>query len=76
MQVLTCTEAYNSLPPINEVWGKVMFLYLCVILYTEGAGSAQHPLPIGRPGGVKQTLSDAGLSLSWMQAPLGRPPCM
>ena len=24
------------LPPANEVWGKVMFLHLCVILFTGG----------------------------------------
>ena len=24
------------LPPANKVWGKVMFLHLCVILFTEG----------------------------------------
>ena len=32
------------LPPENEVWGKVMFLHLCVILFTGGGGSAQRPL--------------------------------
>ena len=26
----------SSLPPANEVWGKVMFLHICVILFTEG----------------------------------------
>ena len=26
------------LPPANEVWGKVMFLHLCVILFTGGEG--------------------------------------
>ena len=25
-----------SLPPVNEVWGKVIFLYLSVILFTGG----------------------------------------
>ena len=34
------------LPPANEVWGKVMFLHLCVILFTgEGStwGGVLHP---------------------------------
>ena len=31
------------LPPANEVWAKVMFLHLCVILFTGGRGSAQPP---------------------------------
>ena len=38
------------LPPANEVWGKVIFLHLCVILFTGGGG-----LPPGGslpPGGV------------------------
>ena len=26
------------LPPANEVWGKVMLLHLCVILFTGGGG--------------------------------------
>ena len=26
------------LPPANEVWGKVVFLHLCVILFTGGLG--------------------------------------
>ena len=26
------------LPPANEVWGKVMFLHLCIILFTGGGG--------------------------------------
>ena len=26
------------LPPANEVWGKIMFLHLCVILFTVGGG--------------------------------------
>ena len=46
--------------PANEVWGKVMFLHLCVILFT-GGGSLPNP-PRCRP--------------PWMQTPprLGRPP--
>ena len=26
------------LPPANEIWGKVMFLHLCAILFTGGGG--------------------------------------
>ena len=29
-------KALLFLPPANEVWGKVMFLHLCVILFTVG----------------------------------------
>ena len=32
---------YYFLPPANEVWGKVMFLQLCVILFMGGVAS-QH----------------------------------
>ena len=38
---------YVSLPPY-EVWGKLMFLHLCVILFTWGRGSASRGL---HPGG-------------------------
>ena len=31
------------LPTANAVWGKVMFLHLCVILFTGGGGSAKPP---------------------------------
>ena len=39
-------ELFMSLPPTNEVWGKVMFLHLCVILFTWGGlppGRGLHP---------------------------------
>ena len=38
------------LPPANEVWGKVIFLHLCVILFTGGGvpGQVQPPPPPGR----------------------------
>ena len=29
-------SSLGLLPPANEVWGKVMFLYLSVILFTGG----------------------------------------
>ena len=52
----------GSLPPANEVWGKVMFLHLSVILSTRGWCTpplGRHPQP-DTPG----------------QTPLGRyPPC-
>ena len=34
--------------PANEVWGKVIFLHPCVILFKRGEGVC--PPPIGRPG--------------------------
>ena len=50
------------LPPANEVSGKVMFLHLCVILFTGRVGFAQtpwrqtHPPPDADPSRVGQTL--------------------
>ena len=45
------------LPPANEVWGKVIFLHLSVILFTGGSVPGQvHPQagtpPAGNPGQV------------------------
>ena len=50
--MLSCSFIH-SLPPTSEVWGKVMFLYLCVILFmgvytpwiqtTPGADTAPPP---------------------------------
>ena len=32
-------STFRFLPPANEVWGKVIFLHLCVILFTgRGVG--------------------------------------
>ena len=33
---------FNLLSPANEVWGKVMFLHMCVILFTEGWLPSMH----------------------------------
>ena len=41
-------ESLSLLPPANEVWGKVMFLYLSVILFKGGGLPDRHPLPLGR----------------------------
>ena len=71
------------LPPANEVWGKVMFLHLCVILYTGRGGSAldadppglgrlpwgwADPLGLGRPPRLGKPPVDAD------PPQLGRPP--
>ena len=32
-----CSVLATYLPPANEVWGKLMFLHLCVILFTGGS---------------------------------------
>ena len=46
-------DMQGLLPPANEVWGKVMFLYLCVILFTVGGGLPNppgcRPPGLGRP---------------------------
>ena len=53
------------LPPSNEVWGKVMFFHLCVILFTGGrSASGGESLP---PGGS----AFGGVCIDWG---LGRPP--
>ena len=41
------------LPPANEVWGKAMFLHLCVIPFTGGGGSlSQHASQVTWQGGL------------------------
>ena len=71
-----------SLPPANEVWGKVIFLYLSVILFTGGYRQVH---PLGRytplPGQIhppgRYTPPWAGTP-SWAGTPHGRYPqqCM
>ena len=38
------TSLVIYLPPENEVWGKVIFLHLSVILFTGGVPGQVHPL--------------------------------
>ena len=64
------------LPPTNKVWGKVMFLQLCVILFIEGRVSVRcHFLP-----GVAVPCSFGGLCIvpccfwevcAWSHVPSG-----
>ena len=58
------------LPPINEVWGKAMFLLACVILLRRGGGLPQ--------GGRQSALGYAtrGVRIQWGFASggVGRPP--
>ena len=37
------TTLDRLLPPANEVWGKVIFLHLFVILFTGGVPDQVHP---------------------------------
>ena len=72
---------YNLLPPANEVWGKVIFLHLSVILFTGGstwAGNPHeqiHPLPgiplSGQVHPLTGTLPWAGTP-HWQVHPPGR----
>ena len=55
------------LPPANEVWGKVIFLHLCVILFT-GGGSAWAGTPLAG------THPQAGTHPPWQVHP--REQCM
>ena len=43
---------YVSLPPANEVLGKVMFLHLCVILFTGEGLASQHASQVTWLGGL------------------------
>ena len=66
------------LPPANEVWGKVIFLHLFVILFTgevyhQGDPPRKEAPPAGRPpweGGTPQQGDPLGRS----HPPAGRPP--
>ena len=51
-----------SLPPANEVWGKVMFLHLCVILFTEGLCPSMHHRSHDRGFCVPGSMSTRSLS--------------
>ena len=68
------------LPPVNEVWGKVMFLHLSVILFMWGGRFAHST--VGRPEGRGSPPLDAEephtqmqtplqMQTSWMQTPSG-----
>ena len=41
-----------SLPPANEVWGKVIFLHLSVILFTGGVHGKVPPWQVHPPAGT------------------------
>ena len=43
-------QPWSLLPPANEVWGKVIFLHLFVILFTGGGIPGEIP-PAGTPPG-------------------------
>ena len=50
-----CSLLIVLITPANEVWGKVMFLHLCVILFPVGRGwlpSMHHGSHDQHPGGV------------------------
>ena len=45
------SQTHISLPPANEVWGKVIFLHLSVILFTGGGLPGKVPTRAGTPPG-------------------------
>ena len=55
-QISTSAVLFSYLPPANEVWGKVIFLHLSVILFTGGGGA----IPACIAGGIPACLA-AGL---------------
>ena len=42
---------FYLLPPENEVWGKVIFLHLFVILFRGVGGGVPAPMGMSAPGG-------------------------
>ena len=61
---------HSFLPPANEVWGKVIFLHLSVILFTGGV-PVQVP-PAGTPPGQVHPLADT--PPGQVHPPAGTPP--
>ena len=61
------------LAPANEVWDKVMFLHLCVILFTGWGGSASkgRGLPIGGclPPGSRRVSASRGVCIQGVDRP-------
>ena len=56
------------LPPANEVWGKVIFLHLFVILFTGGSASVHAGRPLQRrhpPGGDPSPREETPLAQIW-----------
>ena len=57
-------EKYYHYHPANEVWGKIMFLHLSLILFTGGSiwtgtpSGQVHPPGPGTPPGTKYTPRD------------------
>ena len=66
-----CRFQKTFLPPANEVWGKVIFLNLSVILFTGGGSASVHA---GIPPGSRPSL---GADTPRPDTPLGAdtPPC-
>ena len=46
------SQTHISLPPANEVWGKVIFLHLSVILFTGGGVPGKVPTRAGTPPAI------------------------
>ena len=65
-------EIYHLLPLVNEVWGKVMFLHLCVIVFTRGGS-----LPMGGlcPGASLSKVVRVTTPSVWQRAGGMHPTC-
>ena len=59
------SHPFSFITPANEVWGKVMFLHLSVILFTRAKGV--YPQPAGCRPPWMQTPRD--VDPLWMQTP-------
>ena len=59
-----------SLPPANEVWGKVIFLHLSVILFTGGVPGKVPPWQVHPPAGTPP----AGTPPRQLHSRTGTPP--
>ena len=76
--MLSCFILLTFLPPANEVWGKVMFLHLCVILFTGGSTQHPHrqtPLDADPPGcRPPSRCRSPGCTPPWQTSPDADPP--
>ena len=57
-------KTLKLLPPANEVWGKVIFLHLFVILFTRGGGGQGGGIAACIAGGIRACLAAGGVCSS------------
>ena len=70
---LECILVLFFLPPANQVWGRVIFLHVSVILFTGGAASRVRGL---HPGGLGRTPPPFGIRKASGTHPTGILSCL